>query len=223
MVALNLISINARGLNTPHEGTIILEFLRKKNMHFATIQESHLMHKDAGRMANKFYHPIATSSATTKYKGVMVLCKCNLKFNLIGSWADDAGRIAIAKICMEGKNIAFISAYAPNTYDAAFYDMVTKSMLDLAGFHLVLDFSIYSGRHKTFSQLDFIFASKDLFRNVQNAYYVPVAWSDHKPIYFKIILKRQWCPLAGTSHNTPISKTSTGFVSRLSVSAAAHL
>jgi len=36
------------------------------------------------------------------------------------------------------------------------------------------DFSFYSGRHKSFSRLDFIFTSKDLFQNIQNAHYIPV-------------------------------------------------
>ena len=73
MTALNLISVNARGLNIPHKTTMLLEFSCKKNIDFAMIQESHLLCKDAGRLANKLYHPIATSSAVSKSKGVMVL------------------------------------------------------------------------------------------------------------------------------------------------------
>ena len=48
MTALNLISVNARGLNIPHKITTVLEFLHKKNLDFAIIQESHLLCKDAG-------------------------------------------------------------------------------------------------------------------------------------------------------------------------------
>lgn len=240
MTALNFISVNARGLNIPHKRTTVLEFLRKKNIDFAMIQESHLLRKDVGRLANKFYHSIATSSAATKCKGVAVLCKRKLKFDLIDTWADDAGRIAIAKIRMDGKNIALISAYAPNAFDVTFFELLTKSLLDLTGFHLVLgadfnavwdssmdrtgvfetrdqrlssealrqwatdtgmvdiwrmlnpslkDFSFYSGRHKSFSRLDFIFASNDLFQNIQNAHYIPVTWSDHKPIYCSVTVR----------------------------------
>lgn len=113
METLNLISFNARSLNTPRKRTTVLDFCKKKNLDFAMIQESHLMQKDASRLNNKFYHSLATSSTATKCRGVMVLCKRKLKFESIGSWADDNGRIAIAKIQMDGKNIAFISAYAP--------------------------------------------------------------------------------------------------------------
>lgn len=83
MTALNLISVNARGLNIPHKRTTLLEFLCKKNIDFAMIQESHLLSKDAGQLANKVYHPIATSSSATKCKGVIVLCKRKLKFDVI--------------------------------------------------------------------------------------------------------------------------------------------
>ena len=75
------------------------------------------MCKDAGRLANKLYHPIATSSAISKSKGVMVLCERKLKFDVIDSWADDAGQIVIAKISMDGINIALISAYVPDAFD----------------------------------------------------------------------------------------------------------
>ena len=60
------------------------------------------------------------------------------------SWADDAGQIAIAKIRMDGINIALISAYTPNAFDAAFNELLTKSLLDLTEFHLVqgADFNV---------------------------------------------------------------------------------
>lgn len=82
------------------------------------IPESRLLVKDAGRFANKYYHSIATSSAATKCKRVMIVNKCKLKF--------------------EGKNVAFISAYASNTFDVAFFVLLTKCSLDLTGFLLVL-------------------------------------------------------------------------------------
>ena len=53
----------------------------------------------------------------------------------------------------------------------------------------IKDFSFHSGRHKSFSRLDFIFASKDLFQNIQNAHFIPVTWSDHKPIYCSVTVR----------------------------------
>lgn len=116
---LNFVSINAKGLNISHKRATILDFFRKKKVDFAMVQESHFLSKDVRRFANKFYHSIASSSASTKTGGVMVVCKRSLKFDLIGSWSDTEGRIAVAKIQMDGRSL--VSAYAPNTFDSDFY------------------------------------------------------------------------------------------------------
>lgn len=138
MSNLNLISLNARGLNVPHKRTTILGFLRKRNVDIAMIQESHLLRKDTSRFANGFYHPIAFSSALTKTKGVMIVCRRKLKLDLIDTWADEEGRLAIAKVKIEGQSIALISAYAPNTYEADFYSLLTNILQDFTGFRLIL-------------------------------------------------------------------------------------
>lgn len=48
MTVLNVILVNASGLNIPYERTTVLEFLCEKDIDFAMIQELHLLHKDAG-------------------------------------------------------------------------------------------------------------------------------------------------------------------------------
>lgn len=131
MANLNFISINVRGLNTPQKRTIVLDFLRKRNVDDAMIQESHLRSADVGRFANKVYHTIASSSASTKSKGVMVVCKRYLKFSLIEAWSDKEGRIAIAKICINGMHIALVSVYAPNVYEPNFNHLLTQSLVKL--------------------------------------------------------------------------------------------
>uniref|UniRef100_A0A8C1MQU0 Endonuclease/exonuclease/phosphatase domain-containing protein n=1 Tax=Cyprinus carpio TaxID=7962 RepID=A0A8C1MQU0_CYPCA len=128
MTALNLISIDTRGFNIPHKRTTVLEFLRKTDIDFAMIQESHLLCKDVGRLANKFYHPIATSSTRDQH----------LASEALHHWASETGMVDIWRLL--------------NPF--------------------LKDFTFYSGRHKPFSRLDFIFASKDLFQNIQNAHYI---------------------------------------------------
>lgn len=234
MSGLNFISLNARGLNSPQKRSIVLDFLRKRNTDFAMIQESHLLPVDISRFANKMYHSIASSSATTKSKGVMVICKRNLKFTLVETWSDKEGRITIAKICINGARIALISVYAPNICDPKFYQLLTQSLLEMVDYQIILggdfnavwdnnmdrsggvetreqhlaskalrqwandtgmvdiwrkmhpslkDFSFFSGRHKTFSRIDFLFVSSRLFSKVNNTGYTPVTWSYHKIIH----------------------------------------
>lgn len=44
------------------------------------------------------------------------------------------------------------------------------------------DFSFYSGRHKSFSRIDFLFASSHLFSSIGKSVLLPIALSDHKGV-----------------------------------------
>lgn len=79
----------------------------------------------------------------------MVACKHKLKFDLTDSWVDREGRVAVTNIQLNGENIALISAYASNIFLVGFYDLLTKTLLDLAGFHLVVgaDFNMVWGKN----------------------------------------------------------------------------
>ena len=233
MTDLNILSFNVRGANIPHKRTSILEFLRKKSIDFALIQESHLLQQQANRLANRHYRVLVTSAAASKSKGVAILAKRRLKFDFLGGWSDDTGRISIAKIRFEGKMIALVSVYAPNMLDKEFYGLLTRTILDLTDFKLIVgadfnavwdhrvdrstatesreqaqasselrswaghagladvwrllnpsfrDYSFFSGRHSSFSRIDFIFASIDLFHKIGKVDLVPVAFSDHKAV-----------------------------------------
>lgn len=185
------------------------------------------------RPSNKFFRVIAYSLAINKTKGVAIICRRNLHFELLGTWSDNEGRIAIAKIHIENRDIALDSIYAPNAFDRGFYDLATKSLLDLTGFKLTIgadfnavmdhsidmsgqsesldqrmasealralatntgvvdlwrimnptarDFTHLSARHKSFSQIDFILASKDIFHKIKDVGLLPVTLSDHKAV-----------------------------------------
>lgn len=138
MTDLKIMSLNVRGSNSPRKRTLILDYLRRKAIDFSFLQETHAVQSDAGRLANKFYRVIAASSATSRTKGVAVIARRKLKFELIDSWNDEQGRIAVAKIRLEGKRIALVSVYAPNVFDKDFYGLLTKTLLDLTDFRVVL-------------------------------------------------------------------------------------
>lgn len=113
-------------------------FFRKRGVQIALPQETHIVRRDVNRPSNKFFRVIAYSSAINKTKGVAIICRRNLHFELLGTWSDNEGRIAIAKIHIENRDIALDSIYAPNAFDRGFYDLATKSLLDLTGFKLTI-------------------------------------------------------------------------------------
>lgn len=94
-------------------------------MDLALLSKAHLLKADIMRLADKFYHIIASSSASTKAWGVAIMAKRNLNIKVLDIWADSAGRITIAKVECSNRKIALVSAYAPNFFDADFYNMLT--------------------------------------------------------------------------------------------------
>ena len=241
MDSLTLFSWNARGLNIPHKRVALLEVLKKEKVGVAMISESHLLEKDSLRIHNKQYHVVAHSAAANKSKGVLIIVKRNLNFTNLGTGGDTEGRITFIKTLINNQKIAFISVYAPNTYDAAFFSQLTQTMLKLDGFQLIVgadfnavwehaidrtsnvegsdqkhasialkkwaedvavvdlwrtlnptikDYSFFSGRHNTFSRIDYIFASKTLFVSIE-ATMSPLTLSDHKAVICKCKLTNQ--------------------------------
>uniref|UniRef100_A0A668AJ68 Endonuclease/exonuclease/phosphatase domain-containing protein n=1 Tax=Myripristis murdjan TaxID=586833 RepID=A0A668AJ68_9TELE len=83
-VSLRFLSVNVRGANIPHKRTSILFFLRSKAIDFAFIQESHLLKQHNNWLANKHYRVLASSTATSKSKGVAILAKRRLRFDFLG-------------------------------------------------------------------------------------------------------------------------------------------
>ena len=233
MTEYKFLSFNVRGVNIPHKRTSILGVLRNKSVDFAFIQESHLLKQHANRLANKYYRVLAFSAATSKAKGVAILARRRLRLDFLGDWSDSDGRITIAKIRLEGKMIALVSVYAPNVLDKEFYNLLTKTLLDLTEFKIIVgsdfnatwqlgldrstsiesreqaltsaelrawadstglvdiwrlmnpsvrDYSFFSGRHASFSRIDYIFAPMDLFQNISRAELLPMSLSDHKAV-----------------------------------------
>ena len=213
---LSILVWNCDGLNAPHKRASVLTMLHRRKIHLAFLQETHLLSKDSGRIANKFYHTIASSSANSKTKGVAIVSRRNLNVKVLDMWADTAGRITIARVEVYGRKVALISAYAPKTFDKDFYDTLTQKMLELTEYAIMVgadmnavwdsnewssltasrdqesataalqswagslglvdmwqafnpqvkDYSFFSARHKSFSRIDYLFTSPQLFQKV---------------------------------------------------------
>lgn len=64
---------------------------------------------------------MVSASALIKTKGVLIVVRRNLQFTNVGVGNDADGRMAFMKAVIGNKKIAFLSFYAPNSYDAIFY------------------------------------------------------------------------------------------------------
>lgn len=189
------------------------------------------MTKDTARLNNRLYHVIGFSSANAKSKGVEIVVRRNLNIKIIELIQDIQGRIVIVKMQIYNKNIALVSVYAPNIFDKKFYNTLTRMLLDLTNYSLIIgadfnavwnhekdrtgicesreqksasvalrqwafdlgvidiwcmvnptesDFSHLSARNKSFSRIDFIFATKKIFSKIISCSLLPMTITDHK-------------------------------------------
>ncbi len=130
MHTLNILSLNVNGLNSAVKRTRVLEYLHRKSISCALIQETHLKQSDVARFQNKYYKLIAFSCAQNKTKGVLILVnrKLNLTIEHIGS--DEKGRFVFIRCKIYNNRLALVSIYGPNETDSAFLTQISKTLLE---------------------------------------------------------------------------------------------
>ncbi len=114
MHTLNILSLNVNGLNSAVKWTRVLEYLHRKSISCALIQETHLKQSDVARFQNKYYKLTAFSCAQNKTKGVLILVnrKINLTIEHLGS--DEKGRFVFIRCKIYNNRLALVSIYGPN-------------------------------------------------------------------------------------------------------------
>ncbi len=114
-----ILPLGLKGLNSAVKRTRVLEYLHRKSISCALIQETHLKQSDVAHF-QKYYKLAAFSCALNKTKGVLILV--NRKFNLtiehLGS--DEEGRFVFIWCKIYNNRLALVSIYGPNETDSAF-------------------------------------------------------------------------------------------------------
>ncbi len=130
MHTLNILSLNVNGLNSAVKRTCVLEYLHRKSISCALIQETHLKQSDVARFQNKHYKLAAFSCAHNKTKGVLILV-VNRKLNLTIEHlcSDEKGRFVFIRCKIYNNRSALVSIYGPNETDSAFLTQISKTLL----------------------------------------------------------------------------------------------
>ena len=124
MQVLNILSLNANGLHSPIKCTWILEYLHRKSISCALIQETHLKQCDVVRFQNKYYKLAAFSCARNKTKGVLILVNRRLHLTTEHTGNDDEGRFVFIRCKIHNDRLALVSIYCPN--DAVHFSQIFK-------------------------------------------------------------------------------------------------
>ncbi len=124
-----IMNIHVNGLNSAVKRTRVSEYLHRKSISCALIQETHLKQSDVVRFQNKYYKLAAFSCALNKTKGVLILVnrKLNLTIEHLGS--DEKGRFVFIRCKIYNNRLALVSIYGPNETDSAFLTQFPKLYL----------------------------------------------------------------------------------------------
>uniref|UniRef100_A0A3B1KHZ5 Reverse transcriptase domain-containing protein n=1 Tax=Astyanax mexicanus TaxID=7994 RepID=A0A3B1KHZ5_ASTMX len=135
---LNVITLNVNGLNSAVKRTRVLEYLHRKSVSIALIQETHLKHCDVYRFQNKYYKVAISSSAQNRTKGVAILVKRRLPLFIDQVGNDQEGRYAFIKARLGTIRLVLASVYCPNELDREFLNGLCNTLLELSDSHLLV-------------------------------------------------------------------------------------
>lgn len=151
---------NLRGANHPVKRVQCLKYIFDKGVDIACLQETHLLAKDVNRLQNKHYKMIAFSTCSSKQRGVAILARRRLNLKILSHNKDDDGRFCYVILSMNKITLCIAALYAPNVFDARFFDQVRNSLaaintpIVLAGdFNQIFDMSLDTSHPSTNNSL----------------------------------------------------------------------
>uniref|UniRef100_A0A3Q1GE48 exodeoxyribonuclease III n=1 Tax=Acanthochromis polyacanthus TaxID=80966 RepID=A0A3Q1GE48_9TELE len=129
---------NVRGLNAKVKRAKCLDLLRRKNVDVAFIQETHLKAEDTSCFQNKRYKVVASDCWSSNSRGTVILTKRSLGLEIEKTNEGTSGCIAYLCTSIYGKKIALVSVYAPTVFDPLFFPELTKELLSLLDYELIV-------------------------------------------------------------------------------------
>ena len=134
---LKIISSNVRGLRDTVKRRQFYLYLKDKDIDIAFVQETHCTVKDQNIWQNQWGSNILFSNGNSNARGVMILFKRNLDYQVLNCIKDDEGRFLIGLIEHNGQNILLLNNYAPNNDQPSFFSDLLEKISNLTYDYLI--------------------------------------------------------------------------------------
>ena len=127
MLHVNLLSLNVRGLNMEGKRRSVFQYIRKKCVDIAFLQETYSTKEIVNVWSNQWGGKIYFAHGTNHSKGVMILIRPGLDIKLQNCVVDLKGRYIMLDANLQGENIILLNVYAPNLEQEqiSFYNELT--------------------------------------------------------------------------------------------------
>ena len=119
MDKLQIISVNARGLNTSGKRIKLYDWLRDTNIDIAFLQETHFVEKnEVTYNARWFGKSVHNYSDSTFSRGVSIIFKKDLPIEILNVHKSVDGRKLLLNVKYEDSVFTIVNVYAPNNEDS---------------------------------------------------------------------------------------------------------
>ena len=123
-MALNICSMNCRGLNNHNKRQQVFHWLSNQNFSICFLQESHLKKSQENQWSSEWGGKAFFSGSKTNSEGVCILFNKNLVIDIIQITDLISGRLQVVDIKYEDRFLTLINVYGPNNDDDLFFNVL---------------------------------------------------------------------------------------------------
>ena len=136
--AIQICSLNVRGLGEQTKRREIFNWLRTKNFSTFMLQEFHCVNENIPIYLAEWGYQGLFSCCSGSKAGVSILFNNNVKLQIQKTFCDPGGRFIICDIKMEQMSLTLANIYAPNKDDSFFFKVFLRSLGPLNVMKLLL-------------------------------------------------------------------------------------
>lgn len=123
---INILSINAKGLNHPAKRASLWKTTLTHNSDILCFQETHFAHDNTPYCQHKSFSHIYKACYSRKQRGVLIAIKDTVSFQLQNCILDPEGRYIILLCTIENTTYTIVTLYAPNQRQMSFLKAMLK-------------------------------------------------------------------------------------------------
>lgn len=139
MGVLNVVTLNAKGLNVPEKRRMLLNEMRHMKADIVLIQETHFREDKFPILKNRYY-PTAYHSThiAAKSRGVSIQISASIPWTLVDKKSDQAGRFLFIKGMIGSTKVTIANFYAPNEHQDTFMKRHLKTLQNFSEGQLIV-------------------------------------------------------------------------------------
>ncbi len=143
--ALTFATWNANGMGSQVKRGKVFAHLKSLSADIIFLQETHIKPSDQCRLKSKWFSDVYQSTFSSEARGVAILLKKNVLFQLSDFTTDPAGRYLIVSGNINNIPITCLNIYGPNIDDPDFFWKVFNLLPDLNSTNLICggDYNCY--------------------------------------------------------------------------------